>query len=492
MGARHLAVWFTVSGLVACGGGSSGGVDADGTPDGAGPTGLAFRAPTAASTALGSTVVDLDAGATIETAEVLVTGETTPRCTFAARPFVCLIDLSTVPAGAFSLSARGLVGGTEVATASVVLERRAFATDACAAGTPTECIAALVAASRAAGYAGLSYHDMDNGHANYNTSAMPGIEAQVNQAYVGTDPWHSDPARILVANQSQAYSFGDGWASIPRNGSIAQIGTLWEQSKLFLWPEHRDHGLVDYYAWQTPTMVLSQGSSGSELDEVGKLLHLLAALPADVRAALHTANQLMPAIAMLHRRARVATDLDYLTPPPHAPAVTDADVAREGIQLAASIRPDELPPVAKLTVETATIPADWATAGFVQQEIGAFAMTWSSSALPAVAPPGTLSVIVDLAPASTDPGSRPLYFFARVVRGDPARLRVTQLAPSRFQIEAEWPELYAEMVNGHERSSRRATVAFVAHNGLWLSAPAFLSVFGGNPLEHAPDANNLD
>lgn len=487
-------IWGLFAIVAACGGGGGGGGESDaaGSDDGPPPGALAFQSPRASATVLGSTVVDLVAGATIEAAEVSVTGEATPRCTFSARPFVCLIDLTGVAPGPLGLTARGFAAGAEVVTATVAIERRAFATQACPAGEPTACVAALVAAGQAAGYAGLSYHNMDDSHAVANTSAMPGIEVQVNQSFAGSDPWHADPARILVANQSQAYNYGDGWSSIPRGGSIGQIGALWEQSKLFLWPEHRDHGLVDFFPWQTPTLVLSQGSSGSELDEVGKLLSILAALPADARAALHQAHMLMPALAMLHRRARIGTDLDYLTPVAHTPAVKDADVGREGVQLAASIRLGELPPVARLTVEPATIPAEWAALNFVQQEAGPFAMGWWPQLAPATPPAGTFSVVVDLAPASVDHAGLPLYFFARVVRGEPAHVRVTQLGPSRFQVDSEWPLEYAEMVNDRQRSTSRATVAFVAHNGLWMSAPAFISVFGGNPVAHAPDSNDLD
>jgi len=69
-----------------CGGGGGGGVDADRPGPDASPTSIAFRSPTASATVLGSAVVDLDAGAAIDAAEVTVVGEATPRCTFAARP----------------------------------------------------------------------------------------------------------------------------------------------------------------------------------------------------------------------------------------------------------------------------------------------------------------------------------------------------------------------------------------------------------------------
>jgi hypothetical protein len=467
---------------MAPGGGGSGGV----------PTAFAFAAPLAGASLIDSAAVELSATPDIEAAEVTVAGEASPRCTFDAPPFICLIDLTGLPEGAFTLDAVGSAGGSQVAEASVALERRAEPADVCPDTTaPTDCIAALVAASAAAGYAGLSYHCMDDGHAAYDTSAMPGIEVQVNQAAASQDPWHADPARILVGNQSQAYNFGDGWMSIPRIGTISYLDSFWLASKLFLWPEHRDHGYADFYAWQTPTLIFSQGSSGTELDEVGKLLHILAAFPGAARAAMHDAGFLMPATVFVHRRARVASDLEYLAPPAHPPAFIDADTARAGIRLANAIVAGETPPIARLAVEDAAIPQEWADAGFGQLETSPFALTWSSPALPAAPPAGTFSVTVDLS-NSADLNDRPLLYFARVVRGDPAHIRVTQLDAARFRVESEWPLEVAENVAAQSRTSRRATVAFVAHNGLYPSAPSFLSVFGADPHAHAPDANNLD
>ena len=106
MGARRQTLVLVV--LVGCGGGGGGGIDADPTTIDASPTSIQFRSPVASATVLGSAVVDLDAGASIDAAEVYVTGEPTPRCTLAARPFQCLVDATSLPAGPFSLSARGL------------------------------------------------------------------------------------------------------------------------------------------------------------------------------------------------------------------------------------------------------------------------------------------------------------------------------------------------------------------------------------------------
>src|SRR5688500_4428077 len=109
MGARRQSLVLVI--LVGCGGGGGGGIDADPSTVDASPTSIRFRSPAASATVLGSAVVDLDAGASIDGAEVYVTGESTPRCTFTARPFICLVDTTGLAPGAIALSARGLTGG---------------------------------------------------------------------------------------------------------------------------------------------------------------------------------------------------------------------------------------------------------------------------------------------------------------------------------------------------------------------------------------------
>lgn len=122
---------------------------------------------------------------------------------------------------------------------------------------------------------------------------------------------------------------------------------------------------------------------------------------------------------------------------------------------------------------------------------GFYSRVWAPPAAPAADPTGTFETTLDLS-ASFDPNDRPLWFFAVRVRGDPARTRVTQLDRTRFRVEIDWPADFAEDVGGASRTTRRAAIAFFAHNGVWLSAPAFASVFASDPFEPAPDANNLD
>jgi hypothetical protein len=43
-----------------------------------------------------------------------------------------------------------------------------------------------------------------------------GIDAKSNDLKAGQDPWHADPDRILIANQSEAWVLMGGMASIPR------------------------------------------------------------------------------------------------------------------------------------------------------------------------------------------------------------------------------------------------------------------------------------
>ncbi|MCB9598659.1 MAG: hypothetical protein H6719_38440, partial [Sandaracinaceae bacterium] len=95
---------------------------------------------------------------------------------------------------------------------------------------------------------------------------------------------------------------------------------------------------------------------------------------------------------------------------------------------------------------------------------------------------------------TVDPASRPLTYFARVVRGDASDVVVTRLddAGTRWSIETPHPVDSLVTTGGHERTSSRVTVAFIAHNGLWPSTPAYVSVGGRRSGDPAPNENDLD
>jgi hypothetical protein len=243
--------------------------------------------------------------------------------------------------------------------------------------------------------------------------------------------------------------------------------------------------------WQAPFYALSQGSSGTEKDEVEHLLHALGAMSSNARAAMRTAGAVGPALSMLLRRGRVETDLDYLLPEPHRTALTNETVRGRIVTLAAAIRQDEIPPIARIE----SVAEDFSAWGTSMQKAldTVYAVAWAPNALPDPIPGGTFSIDVDLS-ATVDPSGRELLYFPALLRGDPADVVIERGNPAgtRWTVSGSFPEDRTLNTSGKDRTVTRVTVGFFPHNGMWLGAPVYVSVGGRPAFEAAPNDNNLD
>ena len=123
--------------------------------------------------------------------------------------------------------------------------------------------------------------DRDGEHAVVDRSEMPGLTYVThnngNSTWGVTGP-SADPAAIVLANQSQAYTTV-GYSLLRYDLTMirefARYETLYTQSKWRLYPEHTDCGVEDMFPFMTPVWLASQGSSGSELDEGRRFCGLL-------------------------------------------------------------------------------------------------------------------------------------------------------------------------------------------------------------------------
>lgn len=97
---------------------------------------------------------------------------------------------------------------------------------------------------------------------------------------------------------------------------------------------------------------------------------------------------------------------------------------------------------------------------------------------------------VVLAP-SHDPNGRPQLFFPVVLRGG-SNVTVEYLRDGVFRISGPFPTDYQLFTGGHARTLSRYTVGFFPHNGVWLGAPATVSVGARVRNEAILENNNLD
>ena len=85
--------------------------------------------------------------------------------------------------------------------------------------------------------------------------------------------------------------------------------------------------------------------------------------------------------------------------------------------------------------------------------------------------------IVVSAEASFDPAGRDLSYHLTVIRGDPAAVRITpQDGPGSIaEIEFDWHDEETLYIEGADRTSTLAVVGVFVHNGVYFSAPAFVT-----------------
>lgn len=351
----------------------------------------------------------------------------------------------------------------------------------------------LVSQGLAAGNHGDLYENRDRGHARFSPEAYPQLTHVLYDDRLreqGLD--HGLPLRMLfdapvIGNASLALTSGPAWRSLPRlaltMNSGAGVHRLYQNylsGQIHVFPEHHDHDLDrgDLLPANTPYMLISQGSSGSDLPHLEALAMILAAFRPETKAALREAGLVAPTVQMVYRRARtgVRSRAAYLSGAAH-PSVFragDIDLARM-VGLANSIAPDEVPPLVRLNVleETgAKEGIDYFGEGLSEvlfDTPSAIARIWRSRA-------GRRSMVVTAAD-TRDPNGRVLTFDWVVLRGDPGRVRITPLIPDgRYaHIEVDWQDARAAP-GAPDILSRRIDIGVFANNGIHDSAPAFISI----------------
>lgn len=492
--------------LVACGSGDEG----TGTPGstsqtstvsttsgmgaggGTGTGGMAGSVLTVDSPATGSDILwsaALAMTAPLGVARVVVThAETGASCEATAPYFECLLDLSEADAGPVDLTVSAQDdGGAELSIVTHRVNKREVTTPCTGDGAMlSSCIVERATMGTSAGFEGVSYLNADDAHANVNTSTMTGVDARVLDEPPAMVPMG---VRMGVVNESRSWNPTGGWCSMPRcfaGSRRKRAMDLYAENLFFFWPEHRDHGLRDFYMWQAPFFALSQGSSSSERDEVSKLLRALGVMSPEARDAAEQAKLLGPLMSMLLVRSRVDSDVDYMTAEAFPTALDNLDNAERLLSMAAALRADELAPLATIAAHTADFPSGWGTFGQVLDSPYAVGFAPAMDDGPH---PESFTVEVDL--TTKDANDRRAIYFPVILRGD-ASVRVERTGEDSWRITGDYPEDRMLMTNGIERTVARTTVAFFPHNGMWMGAPVMVSV-GGHPAEEtAPNSNNAD
>ena len=358
------------------------------------------------------------------------------------------------------------------------------------AGSATRRLNRLIATGHAAGSYGDAYDNRDRLH-----STLPRQpDQQLTHIVYGSEA----VAASVDYGPNLAFDFG-----VPTfgNSSTAHMGPLWRSQARFLltmpggperlwqqytsnhiyvFPEHRDHdpssdksGHGDVFPAQTPYMLVSQGSSGSDRPILMAIQVALAALRPEVKSRLISRGLIAPTVQMLFRRAQMGIegDADYLSPEAH-PTVFDGrrtDYERL-VDLAQAITLDKIPPRAGLKVMREKPKDRLIFADAMDERLfdtpGAVARAWRG---------GGTTRSYELLATADGLSSGAVKFHWRIIRGNPEAIRIAPQtgddARVRLEIDhAAWRGGSADL------RTPRVDIAVFADNGAALSAPVFFSL----------------
>lgn len=349
----------------------------------------------------------------------------------------------------------------------------------------------------AAGNIGDYYDNRDGDHSPLNLTPFPQL---LTVKYSADDiklrkHWASQhvihPAVVFGNSSTSAPPTLGG--SNPRHYYCATRGLSflaeeYAKNNLYIYPEHRDHdpghngkgdGFGDLYPTNTPYLLISQGSSGSDQPFMRAIPLALAAFRPEVKKKLTETGTLMPTLQWILRSTNkhLKGPEEYLTGKAH-PSVFEGSWVDElaMVKLAHSLELKSLPPIVQLKV----IEEDKAVAGVDYFEDGATEQLADTPAVIARIHRSKANKrrLVVSAEASHDLNKAPLTFKWVILRGDPKRIEIKPRNPEGSVAEITVAHHERRPVApGSPLESNRVDIGVFVHNGTYHSAPAFVTFF---------------
>jgi hypothetical protein len=352
----------------------------------------------------------------------------------------------------------------------------------------------------AAGNAGDLYDNHDSGHSRMNFKTFPQLtcitfspEAQKRQLHHGLQRFFFYNG-VCIGNSSTALTSGPLWRcqgrlAVTQPGVPLLLYLQYVGNHLYLYPVHVDNnpghngaggkGYGDCLPANMPYLILSQGSSGSDIVFLDTLAATLAAFRPEVKRELIASGTLMPALQMIFRTSNrvLAKPEDYLTGKAHPTAFQGSQVdAEKMVTLAHAITSEVLPPMVRIKV----LEEDQAVLGRDYFDVGPRERLFDTPCAVARIVKSTKYErrMVVSAEGSKDLHGKPLQFHWVVLRGDENKIHIRKLNAEGSQ--AELLVGYHErrpIAPGSPRESNRVDIGVFVHNGVYFSAPAFICFY---------------
>ncbi len=350
----------------------------------------------------------------------------------------------------------------------------------------------LVREKKAAGNAGDLYDNRDRGHSVLPPENHPGLAAvRYGPAARAAEVDYGLNDRILFdrptfGNSSTALTAGPLWRSLPRYALTRADGAgpwrLWQAyaaNQIYVYPSHKDltAEMGDLFPANTPYMIVSEGSSGSDQPFLEAVAMILAAFRPDTKAKLVETGLLAPTVQFVFRRSQrsVLSRDDYMSGLAHPSAFSSYEIGlARMVSLANAIRPDTIPALVRIRVLEEDAPVegiDFFGEGLSEQVFdtpSAIGRVWRGK-------DWSRRYLVS-AEDTTDPNGRKLDFHWRLLRGDPDRVHIEPDEDGRrARITVDWQEPRPVAEESPVRSAR-VDIGVFAGNGAFDSAPAILSI----------------
>ncbi len=356
------------------------------------------------------------------------------------------------------------------------------------------------AAGTAAGHRGDYYDNRDGGHSALDLSRYPQLrplpytEGQ-REAKKNHGPAQEIRPETVIGNASLSGP-ALGGASIPRlvassREGLAFLARQYLANQIYVYPEHQDHdpagqgasGHGDLYAVNSPYVVISQGSSGSDLPFLDAIAMTMACFTPEVKERLRRQKGLMPVVQQILRSSlkTVGQREDYLTALAHPSAFAAAWLDEERMMRAArAMTPQTLPPVFHLELVRESDPPRPGIDFFEAPGRESESLADRGMAIPRIFRGMARDREITVRAAGFhNPSGRPLQLHWRLLRGDPALVTIERSETEpEANIRVRWHEGGFEPPGGPPGlRSRRVEVGVFADDGEGYSPPCFVSFY---------------
>ena len=348
----------------------------------------------------------------------------------------------------------------------------------------------------AAGNQGDFYDNRDRGHSDLDTRPYPQLQRIVytDEERKSRLDWAAQVRfvpGVVFGNSSTSAGVDQGGSNVRmyyvHPAGLPFLFAQYTHNNVYMYPEHVDYkpghngspGYGDLYPVNTPYLITSQGSSGSDQPFMHAIPYTLAAFRPEVKSKLIQTGLLMPTLQMIFRisNKQLSDPKEYLTGKAH-PTVFDGAMVNDlaMVKLAHEIELRNIPPIATLKVLEEDQPVngkDYFEPNRNEKHADTpcvIGRIWRGGAY--------LRRMVVSAESSGDVNSRPLTFQWVVLRGDAAKITIKPM--NKANSVAEITVAYQPrrpIAEGSKMESTRVDIGVFVNNGMYYSAPAFVCFF---------------